>query len=58
LNVILYSFFNDAGLLTIASADAEPSDLIVNLGTTKNVVHVKEIVTSLEAVHVTPKSVT
>jgi hypothetical protein len=32
--MLLYSFFNDAGLLTIASADAEPSDLIVNLGTT------------------------
>jgi hypothetical protein len=41
----------------IASADAEPSDLIVNLGTTLNGVMLKEIVTSLEAVH-TPKSVT
>ena len=57
--MLFHSFLSDAGLFTIASADAEPSDLIVNLGNTlKMLFMLNEIVTAFEADHVTPKSVT
>jgi hypothetical protein len=53
--MLLYSFFNDAVISILLMQNHQ----IYKLGTTLKILFMlKEIVTSLEAVHVTPKSVT